>query len=94
MAGRAIIDDADMIECRVLEGPGYVTCAAVLGGRKVAWILADGFDAIVAGCAICHDAGVIKHTGDETVGGMAQPAIAGSGYMGSYLSFRRNAVMA
>ena len=60
MTGRAIVDDASMIEHSADKGAGVMTDTAVLIGRHVVGRLADGKDIIVAGAAVIHDACVAE----------------------------------
>jgi len=81
VTGRAVVDDAGVIEHGVEKTAGDVTDAAILGGRQVIDVLADGRHAIMAGRAVVHDAGMIKHRGGKCRGAMAIGAIPGRGHM-------------
>ena len=55
---------------------------AIFGGGQVIGVFAPGGNVIVAGRAVIHDAGVIKHPGGKTVDAMAYPAILSGGDVG------------
>lgn len=60
MTGRAIVNDAGMIEHGTDKGAGVMTDTAILIGRHMAGRLADSEDIIMTRAAIAHDAGVTE----------------------------------
>ena len=62
MAGRTAIYDARVIESGASKSSSVMAYGAIFGGRKVAVILGSPYcsRAIVAGCAVIHDAGMIE----------------------------------
>lgn len=65
MAGRAVIDDALVIEMRIREFCWRVAGRAVLAGWDMRWIdpgiLACRIHTVMAGRAIVRNAGVVEH---------------------------------
>lgn len=86
MAGRAVVDDALVIEMRIRECRWRMADRAVLVGWDVRWIdpgiLPRRIHTVMAGRAIVRDAGVIEHGRRErTTRKMADATILGGHHM-------------
>jgi len=82
VAGSTVIHDTGMIEYRVTEGAGYMTQAAIFGGRDVAVIFlgqrAAGIIAMTFDTVICS-ASMVEGGVSEVHGVMTDTAILGRG---------------
>ena len=75
MAGRAVVDDAGMIEHRPDESAGVMTDTAILVGRYMADRFSDGEHVVVTRTAVIHDTGMIERRQYEAGGYVTDVAI-------------------
>ena len=92
MAGFTVTGNAGMIERTRAECTRGMTDAAILIRRHMIERLADRGDSM-AGRAVIHDTGVVKHRADETGGVMTDTAIFGCCNMVCGFSDRIDAVI-
>ena len=84
-----------MIKRRRTKRRGFVTKVAVLTGWQMVCLarLAGGIGTIMTAVAASANASVIKHTGGETGGDMADGTILAGGNVITYLACRIDSVM-
>lgn len=75
VTGRAVVDDAGVIEHRTDECRGVVTDTAVLVGRNVTYCFTDREHVVVTRTAVVNDAGMIKCRRYETGGHVTGMAV-------------------
>ena len=81
MTGRAVIDDASMIEDSTDETTGSMTGTTILNRWNMTTCFTSGERTIMTGAAVVHDTHMIESSGHKTCGLMTIAAITVGWYM-------------